>query len=142
MSDSPFTARDYPVAETQPHRVKGKRGRTLDELTIEAAVDGSIDMTDLGITPEALMRQAQIARAVGRAALANNFERASEMNRLPQDEIMRIYELLRPGRAASIDDLLRTAHGLRNEFEAPCLASFVEEAAILYKQRGLFRRRF
>ena len=64
------------------------------------------------------------------------------MTRLPQDHIMHIYELLRPGRAKSKVELLNAADRLRTEFEAPLLAAFVEEASELYDKRGLFRTRY
>jgi len=142
MSEKPLSARDYPTAEKSPDRVAGRRGKPLDDLTLDAAVDGDLEMEDLRITPEALLRQADIAKSVGRAALAGNFERAAEMTRLPQDEIMRVYELLRPGRAKSKSELQDIADSLRSRYETPALASFVEEAAAIYETRGLFRTRY
>jgi propanediol dehydratase small subunit len=142
MSDAPLSSHDYPVAEKWPDRVTGQRGRALGDVTLDAAARGDLEMEDLRITPEALLRQAQIARSVGRAALARNFERAAEMTRLPQDEVMRLYELLRPGRSETREDLLKAAHRLRDRFDAPLLAGFVEEAAALYTRRGLFRARY
>jgi propanediol dehydratase small subunit len=99
-------------------------------------------MEDLRITPRALKQQAEIATSVGRSALASNLKRASEMTRLPQSEVMAIYELLRPGRAAAKDTLLDVAQRLRDEQDAPLLADFVEEAARFYEKRGLFRKRY
>ena len=80
-------------------------------------MSGEIEMADLRITPEALLRQAQIARSVGRAALAENFERAAEMTALPQEKIMQIYELLRPGRAPDAEALQSAAAELHNVAE-------------------------
>jgi len=142
VSDKKWNAADYPIAERHPDAVRGARGRSLDELTLDAVVTGDVTMADLTTTPEALRSQATIARAVEREALAENFERAAEMNRLAQDDVMRIYELLRPGRAKSKDELLAVAQKLRNDSEAPRLARFVEEAATVYEKRGLFRNRF
>lgn len=142
MNEKPLTARDYPTAETMSDRVSGHRGKTLDALTLDAAMSGELAMEDLRITPEALLRQAQIARSVGRAALAENFERAAEMTRLSQDETMQVYELLRPGRAKSRSELMDVAQRLRSEHDAPKLADFIEEAAALYERRGLFRTRY
>lgn len=142
MGEKSLTAGDYPTAETMPDRISGHRGKTLDALTLDAAMSGELAMEDLRITPEALLRQAQIARSVGRATLAENFERAAEMTRLSQDETMQIYECLRPGRAKSISELLDVAQRLRSEREAPRLADFIEEAAALYERRGLLRTRY
>lgn len=142
MSDKILTARDYPTAEKISERITGRRGKSLDDITLDAAMSGDIQMDDLRITPEALLRQAQIARSVGRATLGGNFERAAEMTRLPQDEIMQVYELLRPGRAKSKQELLNAADRLKTEFNAQRLGDFLEQAAALYEKRGLFRTRY
>ena len=137
-----LTAKDYPIAENRPEEVTGSRGKPLASLTMEAVLSGEVSMEDLRITPRALEQQAQISKSVGRSTLAGNFERAAEMTRLSQEEIMAIYELLRPGRAASKDSLLDVAQRLRNEEDAPLLADFVEEAARFYEKRRLFRKRY
>jgi propanediol dehydratase small subunit len=89
-----------------------------------------------------LRQQAEIARAAGRETLAENFERAAELVEVPQDTIMRVYELLRPGRAQSKSVLLAAAAELREQFGASIMAAFVEEAAAVYERRGLFKKRF
>ena len=142
MPDTPLTAKDYPIAETRPDNVIGSRGKPLSGLTLEAVIKGDVDMEDLRITSQALLHQAQISRSVGRAALAGNLERAAEMTRLPQEEVMSIYELLRPGRAASKDELMNAASRIREEHDAQQLADFIEEAARFYELRGLFRKRY
>lgn len=142
MAKTPLTANDYPIAETQPEEVIGNRGKPLSSLMMESVINGNISMEDLRITPQALEQQAEIAASVGRSALASNLKRAAEMTRLSQSEVMAIYELLRPGRAVSKDNLLDVAQRLRNEQDAPLLADFVEEAARFYEKRGLFRKRY
>jgi propanediol dehydratase small subunit len=142
MTRKPFGIEDYPLAETHPTEVRGKRGRSLSDIDLAAVVDGSVTMDDLSITPEALRWQAEIARAAGRPTLAANFERAAELVGVPQDEVMRIYELLRPGRATSADPLLEAARRLRMEYGAEQMAAFVEEAASVYARRGLFTFRY
>jgi len=142
MPDQPLTTDNYPIAEKSPERVTGHRGKSLDALNLEAVLAGNVEMEDLRITPNALLQQAEIARSAGRAALARNFERASEMTRVPQETIMEIYELLRPGRTRSIESLHDIAQRLRSELEAPLLAQLVEEAAATYEKRGLFNTRY
>jgi propanediol dehydratase small subunit len=142
MADKSLTASDYPIAENRPDAVIGHRGKPLSSLTMEAVLNGDVTMEDLRITPQALEQQAQISKSAGRSTLAGNFERAAEMTRLSQEEVMAIYELLRPGRAASKDSLLDVAQRLRDEQDAPLLADFVEEAARFYEKRGLFRKRY
>ena len=136
------TRADFPLAETQPEAVLGKRGKPLSGITLDAVLSGDVTMEDLRITPEALAAQAEIARDAGRATLALNFERAAELVEVPQDVIMQVYELLRPGRAASKQPLLDFAQRLRAEYRATQIADFVEEAAHTYEERGLFKQRF
>ena len=133
---------DYPLAEKRPDLVRTARGRGLDDVTLEAVVAGEIGLDDLAITPDALRRQAVIARAAGRATLALNFERAAEMVAIPQDKILSVYEMLRPGRAKDKATLLGIAAELRQDYGAETLAGFIEEAAEVYARRGLFAARF
>ena len=55
---------------------------------------------------------------------------------------MGVYELLRPGRAKTKNELLAAAENLRTSFGAKRMADFVSEAANVYEQRGLFSKRF
>lgn len=142
MADRPLTASDYPIAETRPQEVAGNRGKPLSALTIDAVMNGDVSMEDLRITAQALEQQAEIAASVGRSALAGNLQRAAEMTRLPQSEVMEIYELLRPGRAASPESLLAAAKRMRAEHDAQLLGDFLDEAARFYEKRGLFRTRY
>lgn len=142
MSEERLSIADYPLAEKRPEIVRGKRGKGLDEITLEALLKDRVTLEDLRIMAAALRQQAEIARAAGRATLAANFERGAELVDVPQDTIMRIYELLRPGRAQSQEELLAAARKLRDEHGAKALAAFIEEAAAVYERRGLFKKRF
>ncbi|RNJ42231.1 glycerol dehydratase [Mesorhizobium erdmanii] len=136
------TRADYPLAETQPGAVKGKRGKSLAEITLDSVLAGDVTMEDLRITPQALQAQADVARDVGRPTLALNFERGAELVEVPQDFIMQVYELLRPGRANSKEELLQAAATMRDTYQAERIARFIEEAAETYAARGLFTFRF
>jgi propanediol dehydratase small subunit len=133
---------DYPLAERRPDLVRGRRGKGIADITLEAVTAGEVTMADLAITPEMLGLQAEVARAAGRGTLADNLERAAEMVDLPQEAIMRIYELLRPGRAKGAGDLAAAARELRERWKAERLARFLEEAAGVYERRGLFTFRY
>jgi propanediol dehydratase small subunit len=133
---------DYPLAEKRPDLIAGPRGKALSEITLADVLQGEVALEDLRITPAALRLQAEVARAAGRPTLAENFERAAELVGAPQDVIMRTYELLRPGRAQSADELRVAARTLREQHGAPLIAAFIEEAADAYEARGLFQRRF
>lgn len=133
---------DYPLAENRPDLVKTARGKALDDLTLKAVEAGDVTLEDLRITPQALQDQARISDLAGRPTLARNFERAAEIVDVPQDFVLKVYELLRPGRAKTKDDLLAAAKTLRETYGATQMADFVTEAAEVYERRGLFTYRF
>jgi propanediol dehydratase small subunit len=137
-----FTREDYPLAERHPDKVIGKHSKTLSDITLDAVISGDVTIEDLRITPAALHAQANVAHSAGRPRLGENFERASELVDVPQDVVMQVYELLRPGRAADKGQLLATAKMLRDTYKAVRIANFVEEAAEVYEVRGLFGKRF
>jgi len=137
-----LTIADYPLAETRSSGIRGRRGKSLDEITLAAVLSGDVTMEDLRITPKALADQAEISRSAMRPTLALNFERAAELVDVPQDFIMSVYELLRPGRANDKQKLLDVARAFRKTYKAVCMASFIEEATEVYERRGLFLRGF
>jgi len=142
MTMMKLTKSDYPLAEKRPELIKGRGGKGLDDITLERLVAGDVSLDDLRITPAALRMQAEIAGAAGRDRLAGNFERAAELVAVPQEVLMEIYELLRPGRATDKAPLLTAAQKLRETYGATQMARFVEEAAEVYERRGLFTYRF
>ena len=87
---SKLTIADYPLAETRSAEIRGQRGKSLDDITLEAVIAGDVTMEDLRITPKALADQAEISRAAKRPTLALNFERAGELVDVPQDFIMSV----------------------------------------------------
>lgn len=129
---------DYPLAEKHPDQVRTENGKSLDELTLDAVEAGEVTLADLKITAQALLNQAMIARSANRPTLAQNFERAAELVAVPQDFLLEVYELLRPGRAAGRTSLEAAAEKLRTVYQAEKMASFVEEAAEVYHRRELF----
>ena len=133
---------DYPLAENRPDLVKTARGKALGDLSLAAVEMGEVTLEDLRITPQALTDQARVAELAGRPTLARNFDRAAELVDVPQDFLLQIYELLRPGRAKTKADLLAAATTLRANYGAAKMASFIEEAAAVYERRGLFTFRF
>ena len=142
MSKGQLSVDDYPLAEKRPEVVTTRTGKRLEDITLDGLLEGRVTLNDLRITSHALRQQAEIARAAGRATLAQNFERGAELVDVPQDVIMRVYELLRPGRAESKEVLIEAATELRDVHGATRVAAFVEEAAEVYERRALFKRRF
>ena len=139
---SKLTKADYPLAETRPEAIRGKRGIALGDITLASVLAGEVTMADLQITPRALQDQAEISADAGRVSLALNFQRAAELVDVPQDLIMSTYELLRPGRARTAQELHDRANLLRDRFGAMQIADFITEAADIYEKRGLFTRRY
>jgi len=118
---------DYPLSEKHADRLSTPSGIPFREITLEALMEGKVRMEHLRISAEALEMQARIAEAAGRPQLAENLRRAAELVGIPDEEILQIYESLRPGRA-SREDLLRRAGQLDKRGARRC-AALVREAA-------------
>ena len=132
----------YPLSENHSDELRAANGFRIDELTMENILSDKVTMEDIQIATETLNHQAEIAAAAKRHPLAVNFRRAAEMTRLPNELIMEIYEMLRPGRAVDRASLDAIAQRLRKEFGAEKLALFLEEAAEIYTRHGVFSKRF
>jgi propanediol dehydratase small subunit len=112
-------------------------GRPLSEVTLDALDDLSI--ADVQISPATLRAQAEIARQAGFRQLATNLTRAAELTAVPNAELLRMYELLRPQRASQAE-LLALADELEHHYKAVENAQMVREAAEVYQARGLLKR--
>jgi propanediol dehydratase small subunit len=115
--------------------VRALSGRAVDELTLEAVRRGEVRLADLRIHPETLEHQAQVAAAHENPQLAENLRRAAELTRLPDDEVLAIYEALRPGR--STPGQLTALAGELAGRGLPRCAALLTEAAEVYARRGL-----
>jgi propanediol dehydratase small subunit len=142
LNRGPLQVADYPLSEKRDDLIRTRTGKTLDALTVSALESGAATMDDLRITKDALLMQAEIAEAAGRPRLGANFERAADMVDVPQDFLLKAYELLRPGRAKSKQELLDAAKTFRDQHKAERVAAFLEEAAEVYERRGLFQFRY
>ncbi|MDB1125254.1 propanediol dehydratase small subunit PduE [Vibrio algarum] len=131
---STATVNDYPLASKHPDWVKTPTGKTAEDITLENVLNGSVTNKDMRITPEILRTQADIARDAGRDLLALNFERAAEMTAVPDDQVLDIYNALRPYRSSK-QELLDIAQELESKYKATICAGFVREAAQLYQER-------
>jgi propanediol dehydratase small subunit len=118
--------------------VRTKSGRALDELTIEAILAGELTVADFRISAETLRRQADSAEAAGYRQLAENLRRAAELTRLSNQEVLDVYDALRPGRT-TYDQLIALAKRLEREHQATLTAGLVREAAQVYLGRGIIK---
>jgi propanediol dehydratase small subunit len=115
--------------------VRALSGQPVGELTLEAVRRGELGLPDLRIHPETLERQAAVAAAHSNPQLAENLHRAAELTRLADEEVLAIYDALRPGRS-SPQKLTELAAGLA-ERGLPRCAALLREAAEVYARRGL-----
>jgi propanediol dehydratase small subunit len=130
----------YPLSEHEADRLKAASERPLNDITFEKAAAGELEPDDLRIHADTLRAQADIARQAGHPQLAANFLRAAELTVIPSDELLKIYDLLRPGRA-SLETLHALAERLEQQYRASETARFVREAAQVYEARGLLHRK-
>ena len=112
-------------------------GRPVDDLTLDAVRAGEVGLADLRIHPDTLERQAVIAERHGNPQLAANLRRAAELTRLPDEEVLAIYEALRPGRSTAAE--LTALAGSLADRGLPRNAALVAEAAETYARRRLVR---
>jgi len=115
--------------------VRALSGRPVSELTLEAVRRGEITLPDLRIHPDSLEHQAAVAQAHGNPQLAGNLRRAAELTALGDDEVLAIYEALRPGRSTATQ-LTALAASLAGRGLPRC-AALLTEAAEVYTRRGL-----
>jgi propanediol dehydratase small subunit len=115
--------------------VRALSGRPVDGLTVEAVRTGEVGVADLRIHPDTLERQAVVAQRHGNPQLAENLRRAAELTRLPDEEVLAIYEALRPGRSTP-GQLTELAASLAGRGLPRC-AALLTEAAEVYARRGL-----
>ena len=127
----------YPLYEQE--EIAAASGRPLADVTPASLADGSLSAADLQVHGDTLRRQADIARQAGYVQLADNFLRAAELTAVPNEEVLAMYEQLRPGRA-TFAAMTALAARLEQRYSAPITAAFVREAASVYRQRGLCRQ--
>jgi propanediol dehydratase small subunit len=112
-----------------------RSGRDSSEITLDAVRDGLVSLDDIRIHPDTLEHQATVAGANANPQLAANLRRAAELTLLPDDEVLAVYDALRPRRstAAQLESIaasLESRGAVRN-------AALVREAASTYSRRGL-----
>ena len=128
----------YPLMQHTADDLKGLSGRPLSEITLDAVAAGTLSPDDMRIQAETLRLQAQVAEQAGYTQLAANFRRAAELTAVPNEEVLQIYDLLRPGRA-SYARLIQLADYLEQTYQAMETGKFVREAAEVYQRRNLLR---
>jgi propanediol dehydratase small subunit len=125
----------YPLGDGGRADVRSASGRAVAEITLDDAVSGDLRPADVTISADTLRLQAGFAQRGGNPQLGENLRRAAELVSFDDDELLRFYEMLRPGRssAAELDSL---ADGLAERGAERC-AELVREARNAYVRRGL-----
>ncbi len=129
----------YPLGDKDAENIIAFSGRRLADITLNAAAVDSLSSADLQINAQTLRAQAEIARQAGYTQLAENLRRAAELTVVPNEELLKMYETLRPGRATHAE-MIAMAERLEYTYTAPECAKMVREAAQVYLSRGLVRK--
>lgn len=117
-------------------KVISATGKSLDDLNMEAILKDELGTDDFLISASTLISQAEDAEHAGYPLLGLNLRRAAELTQISNEEILEIYETLRPGRT-SYERLIKLALRLENALNAPRTAKLVREAAHAYVNRGI-----
>ena len=133
------TAADYPLGETMPEKIKSASGKSLDELTLEGVINGTLTAADFRITKETLELQAQVADSVNRKSFGMNLRRAGELIPVPDARLLEIYNALRPYKSTKAE-LYAIADELINVYGAKVSGNFVKEAADVYEMRNRLKK--
>jgi len=111
--------------------------RDSDDLTLDRLARGELAGDDVRIHPRTLVHQAEVAEAHANPQLGQNLRRGAELALMTEDEVLALYEALRPHRATT--DELDELAGRLDRVPAPLCAALVREAAAVYLRRGLLR---
>ncbi len=129
----------YPLMEHAADELTAASGRHIRTVNLAALDAGEVVAEDLQVSADTLRAQADVAAQAGYRELAQNLLRAAELTAVPNAELLRMYEVMRPGRS-TYTELTAMAEKLAGEYNAPLSAAFVREAAEVYRQRNLLRR--
>jgi propanediol dehydratase small subunit len=116
---------------------QARSGHDSADLTLDTLRAGGLGADDVRIHPDTLEHQARVAEEHANPQLAANLRRAAELTGLPDDEVLAIYEALRPRRSSYVElhelaDSLESRGAQRN-------AELLREAAEVYARRGMLR---
>jgi propanediol dehydratase small subunit len=125
----------YPLSAAGRGAVRTAKGRAVSEITLDAVVSGELGPGDVAVGPETLRLQADFADEGGNPQLAENLRRGAELVTFSDDELLRFYDMLRPGRS-SAEELESLAATLAERGAERC-AALVREARAAYVRRGL-----
>ena len=127
----------YPLSKSNVD-IRSKSGKSIDQITIDEVINGRVTGEDIKISKETLKLQGKIARQEGRTQLGENFERASELVDIPDEELLIIYNMLRPNRSTR-EELLNKAREIREKYNAIACSNLIIDAVNVYSKRGILK---
>ena len=127
----------YPLMD-DAEALRAASGRGADAIGLAELAQLSPD--DLRISGETLRTQAAVAAQSGFAQLGENLTRAAELTAVPNEELLMMYEKMRPGRA-TLAEMQALADRLEQLYGATQNAALVREAAAVYQERKLLKAR-
>ena len=126
----------YPLGEHEGARITSRTGKRLQDITLDEVMKNHVASEDIKISKEMLKRQGQVAREAGNDPMELNFQRAAELVDVPDDVILRMYDMLRPRRSTKLQ-LVMLAQELLEQYQAKSCARLVMEAVEVYEKRGI-----
>ena len=126
----------YPFGVHHKDSLTSKTGKKLTDITLEEVLKGHVSSEDIKVSKETLKAQGQVARENGNAPMEKNFERAAELIDVPDDVILKMYDMLRPNRSSKLE-LTMLAKELVEKYNAVNCSKLVLEAAEVYEKRGI-----
>jgi propanediol dehydratase small subunit len=125
----------YPLMD-DAGSLQAASGRGADAIGLAQLAELSPE--DLRISTETLQAQAAVATQSGFAQLGENLTRAAELTAVPNEELLMMYETMRPGRA-TLAEMQALADRLEQVYGAIETATLVREAAAVYAERKLLK---
>lgn len=136
QANGTYTEADYPMLKKHGDIIKTPTGKSVSEISLENVLNESVSIKDVRISSEMLHAQAEIAESAGKKQIGENLKRAAELTQVPDDTIIKMYDMLRPNRStkAQLEELAQT---LLNQYHAPMCAQLVREAVAVYEKRSI-----
>ncbi len=131
-----YTVADYPIMTKHPELVITPTNKSITDITLANVDSGSVVNEDCRISSQMLLTQADVAASAGKTQVAENLARASELTQVPDDVVIKMYDMLRPNRATK-QQLEDMAVELEQKYNALRCAKLVREALAVYETRGI-----
>ncbi len=128
----------YPLGKYHSQHIQTSTNVLLSEITLDSLINGKISSNDIRISRKTLLIQAEIAEENGFHQLAGNFQKAAELVHIPDEQILDIYNALRPKRS-TYKELMSLAADIEEQHSAPEVAKLIRDAANAYRATDLVK---